>query len=74
MSNLTLYLLLWPALAGLFILFIKGQQAKKVAFGAAVVELVLAHGADKNLRDSRGLTALDMALRMGNDAALPLLQ
>jgi NADH-quinone oxidoreductase subunit M len=42
MSNLTLYLLLWPALAGLFILFIKGQQAKKVAFGAAVIEFVLA--------------------------------
>jgi NADH-quinone oxidoreductase subunit M len=42
MSNLTLYLLLWPALAGLLILFIKGQNAKRIAFGAAVVEFVLA--------------------------------
>jgi NADH-quinone oxidoreductase subunit M len=42
MSNLTLYLLLWPALAGLLILFIKGQNAKKVALGAAVVEFVMA--------------------------------
>jgi NADH-quinone oxidoreductase subunit M len=42
MSNLTLYLLLWPAVAGLFVLFMKGQQAKKVAFGAAVIEFVLA--------------------------------
>ena len=42
MSNLTLYLLLWPALAGLFVLFMRGQQAKKVAFGAAVIEFVLA--------------------------------
>lgn len=42
MSNLSLYLLFWPALAGLLILFIKGQHAKRVALGAAVVEFVLA--------------------------------
>jgi len=42
MSNLTLYLLLWPTLAGLLILFIKGQNAKRAAFGAAIVEFILA--------------------------------
>ncbi|WP_026463165.1 complex I subunit 4 family protein [Adhaeribacter aquaticus] len=42
MSNLTLYLLLWPALAGLLILFIKGQNAKRAALGAAIIEFVLA--------------------------------
>jgi len=42
MSNLTLYLLLWPTLAGLLILFLKGQNAKRAAFGAAIVEFILA--------------------------------
>jgi len=42
MSNLTLYLLLWPTLAGFLILFIKGQNAKRAAFGAAIVEFTLA--------------------------------
>ncbi|GGK61758.1 NuoM family protein [Rufibacter glacialis] len=38
---LTALLLLWPALAALLVLLVKGQAAKKVAFGAALVELVL---------------------------------
>ncbi|RNI33242.1 NADH-quinone oxidoreductase subunit M [Rufibacter immobilis] len=38
---LTALLILWPALAALLVLLVKGQGAKKVAFGAALVELVL---------------------------------
>ncbi|MDB5262877.1 MAG: NADH-quinone oxidoreductase subunit [Adhaeribacter sp.] len=38
---ITALLLFWPALAGLLVLFIKGQNAKRVAFGAAVVEFIL---------------------------------
>ncbi len=42
MSNLTLYLLLWPSLAGILILMLKDQSAKRAAFGAALVEFFLA--------------------------------
>lgn len=42
MPNLTLYLLLWPTLAGILILFTKGQTAKRAAFGAAIIEFLLA--------------------------------
>lgn len=38
---LTALLILWPALAALLVLLVKGQGAKKVAFGAALVELLL---------------------------------
>ena len=38
---ITALLLFWPALAGLLVLFIKGQNAKRAAFGAAVVEFVI---------------------------------
>ncbi|MFB9865430.1 complex I subunit 4 family protein [Rufibacter immobilis] len=38
---LTALLILWPALAALLVLLVKGQGAKKIAFGAALVELVL---------------------------------
>lgn len=38
---LTALLILWPALAALLVLLVKGQGAKKVAFGAALVELAL---------------------------------
>ncbi|WP_192823117.1 NuoM family protein [Rufibacter sp. LB8] len=37
---LTAFLILWPALAALLVLLVKGQGAKKVAFAAALVELV----------------------------------
>ena len=40
----------------------------------AMVQLLVAHGADKELRDSRGLTVLEMARRIGNEEALPFLQ
>ena len=39
---ITALLLFWPALAGLLVLFIKGQNAKRAAFGAAVVEFIIA--------------------------------
>ena len=39
---ITALLLFWPALAGLLVLLIKGQNAKRVAFGAAVVEFIIA--------------------------------
>ena len=39
---LTALLLFWPALAGLLVLLIKGEAAKKVAFGAAVIEFLIA--------------------------------
>ncbi|GEO02634.1 NADH-quinone oxidoreductase subunit M [Adhaeribacter aerolatus] len=39
---ITALLLFWPALAGVLVLFIKGQNAKRAAFGAAVVEFVIA--------------------------------
>lgn len=39
---LTALLLFWPALAGLLVLLLKGEAAKKVAFGAAVIEFLLA--------------------------------
>ncbi|GAB2528928.1 complex I subunit 4 family protein [Rufibacter soli] len=38
---LTAILILWPAVAALLVLLVKGQGAKKIAFGAALVELVL---------------------------------
>ena len=39
---LTALLLFWPALAGLLVLLMKGEAAKKTAFGAAVIELLIA--------------------------------
>ncbi|KAA5543321.1 complex I subunit 4 family protein [Adhaeribacter rhizoryzae] len=39
---ITALLLFWPALAGVLVLFIKGQNAKRAAFGAAVVEFIIA--------------------------------
>lgn len=39
---LTALLLFWPALAGLLVLLLKGEAAKKVAFGAAVIEFLIA--------------------------------
>src|SRR6478735_3532655 len=39
---LTALLLFWPALAGLLVLLMKGEAAKKVAFGAAVIEFLIA--------------------------------
>lgn len=42
MFQITPLLLFWPALAGLVVLFIKGQNAKRVAFGAALVEFIIA--------------------------------
>ncbi|MDX5347682.1 MAG: NADH-quinone oxidoreductase subunit M [Hymenobacteraceae bacterium] len=39
---ITASLLFWPALAGLLVLLIKGENAKKVAFIAALVEFALA--------------------------------
>jgi NADH-quinone oxidoreductase subunit M len=38
---LTALLILWPAVAALLVLLVKGQGARKVAFGAALVELLL---------------------------------
>lgn len=39
---LTAFLLFWPALAGILVLMMKGEAAKKVAFGAAFIEFILA--------------------------------
>src|SRR5688572_14395376 len=39
---LTASLLFWPALAGFLVLLLKGDAAKKVAFGAAFIEFVMA--------------------------------
>jgi ankyrin repeat protein len=39
-----------------------------------LVKLLLKHGADTNIRESRGLTALDLALQQGNEVAIDLLQ
>jgi NADH-quinone oxidoreductase subunit M len=39
---LTALLLFWPALAGLLVLLLRGEAAKKVAFGAAVIEFLIA--------------------------------
>jgi NADH-quinone oxidoreductase subunit M len=39
---ITALLLFWPAIAGLLVLLLKGQNAKKFAFGAALVEFLLA--------------------------------
>lgn len=40
--NLTVLLLFWPALAAVFVLFSKGQSAKRVAFVSALVEFMIA--------------------------------
>jgi NADH-quinone oxidoreductase subunit M len=37
---LTAFLLFWPALAGLLVLMMRGEAAKKVAFGAAAIEFL----------------------------------
>ncbi|KAA9340958.1 complex I subunit 4 family protein [Adhaeribacter soli] len=37
---LTAFLLFWPALAGLLVLLMRGEAAKKVALGAAVIEFL----------------------------------
>jgi ankyrin repeat protein len=44
-------------------------------FGRNVlVRVLLKHGADTTIRESRGLTALDLAIQQGNDEAIGLLQ
>lgn len=38
---ITAFLLFWPAVAALLVLLLKGNQAKKIAFGAALAEFLL---------------------------------
>jgi ankyrin repeat protein len=38
------------------------------------VKLVLSHGANKELTEKRGLTALDLAIQQGNEEAARLLE
>jgi ankyrin repeat protein len=40
----------------------------------AMVNYLLEQGADKNAKDNRGQTALDLALEAKQEAVLPLLQ
>jgi hypothetical protein len=38
------------------------------------VKLMLAHGADKNRLEGRGMSTLDLAIQQGNEEAIWLLQ
>ncbi|GAB3198422.1 NADH-quinone oxidoreductase subunit M [Pontibacter aydingkolensis] len=55
---ITAILLFWPALAALLVLLIKGQGAKKVAFGAALVEFALSLFALSGFNTENGGTQL----------------
>ncbi|WP_369750914.1 ankyrin repeat domain-containing protein [Pontibacter sp. BAB1700] len=39
-----------------------------------LIGLLVKHGADKSLKDQRGLTALDLARQQGNEEGIKLLQ
>jgi NADH-quinone oxidoreductase subunit M len=59
---ITAFLLLWPALAALLVLLIKGQGAKKVAFVATLIEFALALFATTGFNAENGHTQLGLSM------------
>ncbi|WP_460921111.1 complex I subunit 4 family protein [Pontibacter brevis] len=58
---LTAIILFWPALAALVVLLMKGQAARTVAFGAALIEFVLALVALAGFNTASGSTQMALS-------------